>query len=93
MAEEQNRITSEILQKCVAKEFSVDPTKIEIISFDVSPGAAYGDNFATVVKLVSFKYKLNGEEASHCYIYKEVPYNEFREKFVRGVISYKFIHK
>ena len=52
MAEEQNRITSEILQKCVANEFSVDPKNIDIISFDVSPGAAYGDNFATVDKLV-----------------------------------------
>ena len=88
MAEEQNRITSEILKKCVAKEYSVDPTKIEIISFDVSPGAAYGDNFATVVKLVNFKYKLHEEEASHCYIYKEVPLSEFREKFIRGVIIY-----
>jgi len=84
MAEEQNRITSEILQKAVAKEFSVDPKTVEIICFDVSPGAEVGANFATVVKLVSFKYKLNGDEASHSYIYKEVPYSELREKLVRG---------
>ena len=86
MAEEQNRITKEILQKSVAKEFSEDPNNVQIKNFDVSPGAAYGDNFATVVKLVSFTYTLNEKESSHSYIYKEVPYSEFREKFVRGVM-------
>ena len=85
MVEEQNRITPEILQKCVAKEFSADEKDVEITDLDVSPGAAYGDNFATVVKLAKFKYKLNGKENLHSYIYKEVPHNEFREKFIREV--------
>ena len=85
MVEEKNRITTEILKKSVGKELSISSEDVEITTFDVSPGAAYGDNFATVVKLVSFKYKLNGEEKSHSYIYKEVPYSEFREKFIRAV--------
>ena len=86
MEEEQNRITKKILQISVGNELSVNPQNIEIISFDVSAGAEFGANFATVVKLVTFTYVLNEEEQSHSYIYKEVPYNEFREKFIRGVI-------
>ena len=85
MAEEQNRITAEIIQKCVAKEFSTVEKNVQILDLEVSPGAAHGDNFATVVKLAKFKYKINEEENSHSYIYKEVPYNEFREKFIRAV--------
>ena len=85
MVEEQNRITPEILKKAVAKEFSTKEDEIEIIEHNVSPGAAVGDNFATVVKRVDFSYKLNEEVHAHSYIYKEVPHNEFREKFVRGV--------
>ena len=85
MVEEQNRITPEILKKAVANEFSTKEDEIEIIEHNVSPGAAVGDNFATVVKRVDFSYKLNEEFHAHSYIYKEVPHNEFREKFVRGV--------
>ena len=54
MVEEQNRITPEILKKAVAKEFSTKEDEIEIIENNVSPGAAVGDNFATVVKRVDF---------------------------------------
>lgn len=85
MVEEKNRITVEIIRKCVAEEFSADEKDVQVTDLDVSPGAAYGDNFATVVKLAKFKYELNGEEKSHSYIYKEVPHNEFREKFIREV--------
>jgi len=84
MAEEQNRITPEIIQKCVAKEFSTEEKNVQILDLEVFPGAAHGDNFATVVKLAKFKYKINEEENLHSYIYKEVPFNEFREKFIRG---------
>ena len=59
MAEEQNRITAEIIQKCVAKEFSTEEKNVQILDLEVSPGAAHGDNFATVVKLAKFKYKIN----------------------------------
>ena len=58
MDEEQNRITPEIIQKCVAKEFSTEEKNVQILDLEVSPGAAHGDNFATVVKLAKFKYKL-----------------------------------
>ena len=85
MVEEQHRITTAILEKAVANEFSVPLSKIQITSFDVSAGSAVGDNFATVIKLVDFKYKLDGKEKSHCYIVKQVPINEFREKFIRNV--------
>ena len=91
MGEEQNRITNEILQECVGNELSVDSKNVDVTSFEVSPGAAHGDNFASVVKLVDFKFKLNEEDRTHSYIYKEVPYNEMREKFVRQVIRCTYI--
>ena len=62
MVEEQDRITKEHLQLSVANEFSVKSDQVEIIDFNTSAAAAAGDNFTTVVKLVDFKYKLNGEE-------------------------------
>ena len=91
MVEEQNRITPEIIRKSVAKEFSVDEKNVEILDVDISPGAAHGDNFATVVKLATFNYKIDGVETPHSYIYKEVPHNEMREKFIRQVKEIKRI--
>ena len=89
MVEEQPRITKEHLQSSVANEFSVKSDDVEIIKYDISPGCAEGDNFITVVKLVNFTYKLNGEEKSpHSYIVKQVPFNEMRKKLVREVRNY-----
>ena len=85
---EQPRITKEHLQSAVANEFSVTLDQVEIINFNNSPGCAEGDNFATVVKLVDFNYRLNGEEKLHSYIVKQVPFNEMREKLVREVKNY-----
>ena len=87
MVEENYRVTNEILQKSVAVELSVPSEEVKIIQFDVSAGADIGDNFVTIVKLVQFKYKLKGDEQEkeHSYVFKQIPFNEFREKFVRNV--------
>ena len=90
--EEKDRITKEHLKSSVANEFSVKSDEVEIINFEGSAGCAAGDNFATVVRLIDFKYKLNGEEKSHSYIVKQIPFNEFREKVVREVRKYNHRH-
>ena len=86
MVEEQHRITTDILKKSVAAEFSTSAEQVQILSFDVTEGSAAGDNFATVVKLVDFKFQIgNGEEKCHTYIVKQVPFQEMREKLVKAV--------
>ena len=84
--EEQDRITKEHLKSAVANEFSVKSDEVEIINYEGSAGCATGDNFATVVRLIDFKYKINdGEEKSHSYIVKQIPFNEFRAKMIKEV--------
>ena len=87
MDEEQHRMTNEILKLAVTKELFLALDQVVIINFKVSSGANVGDGLATEVKLVTFQYRLHGQEKSHSYIFKQVPINAFREKLLRNVGS------
>ncbi len=83
--EEGHRLTGEILAKAIAKAASAEESGIEVLDFEVSAGSNKGDNFACVMKAVTVKAKVDGEEKEFKFMTKAIPLHPMREKGIREV--------
>ena len=77
-AESAGRLTAGMVRAAVARAASRPESAVELVDFSGEEGAAKGESYTTVMRAVTARARVAGEEETHHFMVKEVPANQGR---------------